>query len=530
MDSRPAEHCPGALRWQTVIDRRLMCTLICVVVRPDAVMSGGPVYANHHLLPLVPTGHCWGSPCEEGKSMGKLDQALLRDAVAYADQWVAYRQEQCELPGVVVAIRCDDQLLLSQGYGYANIEQRVPITPQHIFRIASHSKTFTATAIMQLAEHGTLRLDDRLADHIPWLRELGELAQVTIRQALNHSAGIVRDGDDADFWQLDHAFPDDQELRIMVEHGGRVLPANESFKYSNIAYGLLGKVIEAASGSSYSTYVRQHIVDPLGLADTGPEINAQMHERLATGYTMRRYGQPRQPVPHVKTNALAAATGFYSTAEDLSRYAAAHFLGDATLLTDASKREMQQPYWHATQTDAHYGLGFIIVDIGERRLVGHSGGFPGFVTRTMFDPKDRLVIVVLTNASSGAADQIGRGIVRIIDLAQRKGSAATGGPIDCRERFTGRFVNMMDSCDVAAFGNALLLLSPENDDPALLVTDLAVEDEDTLRMTTAPGFASPGETIRYIRNDAGETTRIVAGGVSAYPLPIFLQRPWPGQP
>ena len=89
---------------------------------------------------------------------------------------------------------------------------------------------------------------------------------------------------------------------------------------------------------------------------------------------------------------------------------------------------------------------------------------------------------------------------------------------------------MMDSSDVAAFGNALLLLSPENDDPALVVTDLAVEDENTLRMTTAPGFASPGEAIRYIRNDTGETTRIVAGGVSAYPLPIFLQRGWPSQP
>jgi hypothetical protein len=81
---------------------------------------------------------------------------------------------------------------------------------------------------------------------------------------------------------------------------------------------------------------------------------------------------------------------------------------------------------------------------------------------------------------------------------------------------------------VVAFGDALVLLAPENDDPSLAVTDLAVEDEDTLRITAAPGFASPGEAIRYIRNDAGETTRVVVGGVSAYPLPIFLQRPWLG--
>lgn len=456
-----------------------------------------------------------------------MNQDLLRDAVAYADPWVAYQQERRDIPGVVVAIRCDDQVLLSRGYGYANLEQHIPITPRHIFRIASHSKTFTATAIMQLVERGMLRLDDCLAQSIPWLRELDDLAQVTIRQALNHSAGIVRDGDDADFWQLEHAFPDDQELRLLVERGGRVLPANESFKYSNIAFGLLGLVIEACSGESYGAYVRQHIVEPLGLADTGPEIQAQMRDRLATGYTMRRFGLPRRPLPHIETHALAAATGFYSTAEDLSRYAAAHFLGNGTLLSDASKREMQQPYWHAAQTDMHYGLGFDILTLGERRLVGHAGGFPGFITRTMFDPKDRLVIVVLTNDSSGAADQIGRGIVRIIDLALRKGSEAPGSPLERRERFTGCFVNMFGGIDVVAFGAALVELSPEADDPALAVTDLAVEDENTLHIAAAPGFAAPGEAIRYIRDEAGETTRIIAGGVSAYPLPIFLRRPWP---
>jgi D-alanyl-D-alanine carboxypeptidase len=460
--------------------------------------------------------------------MAKMNQDLLRDAVAYADQWVAYQQDRREIPGVVIAICCDDQLLLSRGYGYANLEQQIPITPHHIFRIASHSKTFTATAIMQLMERGTLRLDDHLAEYIPWLRELDGLAQVTIRQALNHSAGIVRDGDNADFWELEYAFPDDQELRLMVERSGMILPANESFKYSNIAYGLLGKVIETLSGESYNAYVRHHIVEPLGLADTGPEIHAQMQDRLATGYTRRRFGLPRRSIPHLETHALAAATGFYSTAEDLSRYAAAHFLGNSTLLNDGSKREMQQPYWHVAQTDLHYGLGFCIFDIGERRLVGHGGGFPGFITRTMFDPKDRLVIVVLTNDSSGAADQIGRGIVRIVDLALRKGSETTGGPIDRRERFTGRFVNTTESIDVVAFGDALVLLSPENDDPAQEVTDLTVVDEDTLHVTTAPGFASPGEAIRYIRDNAGETIRIIAGGISAYPLPIFLRRPWPG--
>jgi CubicO group peptidase (beta-lactamase class C family) len=453
-----------------------------------------------------------------------MSQDLVRDAAAYAGEWVAYQQDRRDLPGVVVAIRLGDQLLLSEGYGYADLEQQIPMTSRHIFRIASHSKTFTATAIMQLLERGALRLDDRLADHIPWLREQEDLAQVTIRQALNHSAGIVRDGDDADHWQLEHAFPDEEGLRRMVESAGKVLAANESFKYSNIGYGLLGAVVEACSGQTYGAYAKRHIIDPLGLADTGPELDAHAQERLATGYTTRRFGRPRRPIPHITTGALAAATGFYSTAEDLTRYAAAHCFGDETIVSDAAKREMQQPYWRAAQTDRHYGLGFVIVDIGERRMVGHSGGFPGFITQTMFDPRERLVVVVLTNDTSGAADPLLRGIVRIIDLALKKGTAAEGEP-GRRERFAGRFLNTMGCIDIVAFGGALLALNPEADDPVLAVTELTVEDDDTLRIAEAPGFASLGEAIRYVRDTNGQVTRIIAGGVSSYPPPIFLQRP-----
>ncbi len=108
-------------------------------------------------------------------------------------------------------------------------------------------------------------------------------------------------------------------------------------------------------------------------------------------------------LPDVATGALAPATGFYSTAEDLCRYAAAHFFGNDTLVSDAAKREMQQPYWEVAQADMHYGLGFAVHEIDERRFVGHGGGFPGHATMTLFDPKDRLVVVVLVNEVSGPA-------------------------------------------------------------------------------------------------------------------------------
>ncbi len=457
--------------------------------------------------------------------MGQINRDLLRDGVAYVDQWMAYQQERREIPGVVVAIRHEDQLLLSQGYGYADMERAIPMTPRHVFRIASHSKTFTATAIMQLVEQDKLRLDDQLAAYIPWLGQRDTLARVTIRQVLNHAAGIIRDGADADYWRLEGAFPDADELRRLVEEGGAVLDANESFKYSNIGYALLGLVIEAASGLPYNTYVRRHIVEQLGLSDTGPETDDHARERLVTGYTARRPGLTRRPIPDVSTRALSPATGFYATAEDLCRYAAAHFSGDDTLLSDAAKREMRQPYWAIAQADERYGLGFVVVEIGERRMIGHGGGFPGHATRTLIDPTDRLVVTVLTNETGAPATVLARVIVTLLDYALKPGTTEQGSPSVPRERFTGRFVNSSGVTDVAAFGDSLLMLSPEGDDPVKSPTCLAIEDDDTLRIGATNGYGAPGETVRYVRDDAGRVARVIIGGVSSYPLEVYRDRP-----
>ena len=455
--------------------------------------------------------------------MSQINRDLLRDGVAYVDQWIAYQQERREIPGVVVAIRHEDQLLLSQGYGYADLDRATPMTPRHVFRIASHSKTFTATAIMQLVEQDKLRLDDRLASYIPWLGQQDTLARVTIRQVLNHTAGIVRDGVEADYWQLEGAFPDAGELRHLVEEDGAVLDANESFKYSNIGYALLGLVIEAASGIPYNTYVSRYIVERLGLSDTGPETDDHARERLVTGYTARRPGLTRWPIADVSTRALSPATGFYATAEDLCRYAAAHFNGDDTLLSDAAKREMQQPYWAIAQADECYGLGFVVAEIGERRMIGHGGGFPGHATRTLLDPIDRLVVTVLTNETGAPAAVLARAIVTILDYALKRSTEA-GSPSIPREWFTGRFVNTSGVTDVAAFGNTLVALSPEGDDPIKSPTCLTIEDEDTLRIGATNGYGAPGETVRYVRDDTGRVARVIIGGVSSYLLEVYHDR------
>ncbi|MBV9581273.1 MAG: beta-lactamase family protein [Chloroflexi bacterium] len=448
--------------------------------------------------------------------MPGLDRAALLEAATYVDRWTAFHREQRDLPGLVVAIRYADELVLSQGYGWARLEPGLAMAPDHIFRVASHSKMFTATAIMQLVEQGKVRLDDRADAYVNWLD-----SDVTLRQLLNHAGGLIRDGLEADFWRVEQPFPDVDALRALGPDAS-VLPPNTTFKYSNIGYGVLGHVIEAASGTPYNQYVQEHIVQRLGLTSTGPELVPAVLERCVTGYTGKILGVPRRGVPGIDTRALSAATGFYSTAEDLCRFAAAHWWGDETLLLDASKREMQHAAWTVEQSDQRYGLGFIAERIGERDTVGHSGGFPGQSTRTLFDPAERLVVVVLSNTSSqdGRAGPLAAQIVRFIDFAQRW----PGGSSADLTRYTGRFANVGGVLDVVAFGGKLFGLDPTDDNPTKLTAEFEVVDADRLRITRCSGFDAPGEFLRYERDATGTPQRVICGGVSLYPESIFRER------
>lgn len=452
--------------------------------------------------------------------MSEWEDRARREGASYVDRWVAYQYQLKDLPGVVVGIEYRGESLLSRAYGFANLERRVPMTPEHIFRIASHSKTFTATAIMQLVERGAVRLDDRIEQHLPWL-EQGEAGRATLRQLLSHAAGLTRDGSNADYWQLYRPFPGIDELRQLVADGGQVLPANDRFKYSNIGYSLLGLAIEAASGKSYAEYVTEWIVRPLGLGSTGPDTHLGMRDRVVTGYTSSYPGFPRIPLPDVETGVMASATGLYSTAIDLCRYASSHVLGNDLLLRDASKREMQQPSWAIDQSDERYGLGFAVADLGARRMVGHGGTFPGHATRTWIDPHDGLVVVVLVNESVGPAKSLATGVVKIIDYALNR---TTRRLQESHARFTGRFVNIWGVADVVQLGSGLVLLSPDSDDPVKDATELEVVDNDTLRIVKTGGYGSPAQTLRYVRDDAGRLQVVNVAGLSTYPEEIYRER------
>jgi D-alanyl-D-alanine carboxypeptidase len=448
-------------------------------------------------------------------------------AAPYLETWLDHQRRRARVPGVQAAVRVGDRLVLDTALGVADVSTGEPLTPGHLFRIASHSKTFTATAVLQLVEAGRLRLDDPIARWVPALAGSG-LAEVTIRELLGHQGGVIRDGADNDHWQLLHPFPDEEQLIAIAAADGAVLERNEHFKYSNIGYSLLGLAIEAVTGTSYHAHVQAAVVDPLGLADTGPEWDPARAADHAAGHTGLLDGEDvRLTIPHVDTRAMAAATGFSSTARDLTRYGAAHVTGDPTLLSDGSKRLMRR---RESEIRVHgndpryYGLGLDLRALGERELIGHSGGYPGHITRTWIDPEAQVVVSVLTNAVDGPADALARGLFRLLDLALAAPADDDRPPVEALRRYTGRFANLWGVTDVAELGGRLVLLHPSAPDPAEEFAELTVAGPDTLRLETVAGFGSPGETVEYGWAADGTASLVRAGGISSWPLEAFRAR------
>ncbi|MFT4122403.1 MAG: serine hydrolase domain-containing protein [Microbacteriaceae bacterium] len=464
-------------------------------------------------------------------------RAALDHALDYARSWVSYRAWRQRVPGVQWAVWFDGGLRASEAVGLADLATGTAMTPQHLFRIASHSKTFTATAILQLVERGLVRLDTPLGEYVTELADAPSgVGSVTVRELLEHGAGILRDGLDGDYWQHARPFPDEAELLAMVRDDGVKVERNASFNYSNLGYSLLGMVVARASGVDYRAYVTANITEPLELADTHPDLLDDRAGDYATGYSGLHVASERVAIPHVDTNAMSSATGFASTASDVVRYLAAHRIGSGELLTDASKRMQQRSMWtSAPGSGRAYGLGMVIENIAGRRVIGHSGGYPGHITRSLLDPADGIAISVLTNAVDGPAAELSSGVLTILDAAlevpARRRTAPPPTLPDDTTMFEGRYAAPWGVIDIVRVGDRLLTASPDAPVPLAEPDVLEVVDDDTLHIASGDGFGSVGERMRFERDDAGRAVRVRgSGGMSVWaydPATASGPVPWP---
>jgi len=310
---------------------------------------------------------------------------------AALERLVVREQRDKRLPSITAAVLRDGEL----AWDFAVGEDATPDTQ---YRLGSITKTFTAAAIMQLRDAGKLDLEDSLDRHLE-----GAAHAPTIRRLLSHTSGIQRETHD-DAW-LKQKFAGVDELLDTLHRAESVLPPGARFHYSNLAFALLGIVVERVGGSSFREYVEQRLLQPVGLTRTGFDPD----ERAATGYLVKPYVEGVWDEAPVETGAWIAAGQMWGTVRDLCRWAAFLADPDEAVLSKRSAEEMRtlQSMADHVRWTGGYGLGMQLFRDGDRIVAGHTGSMPGFIAFMGVVPADKVGAAILTNSSTARTQQLG---------------------------------------------------------------------------------------------------------------------------
>jgi CubicO group peptidase (beta-lactamase class C family) len=322
--------------------------------------------------------------------------------VARLERLVRREQREKRMPSIAAAVLRDGEPVWETAVGFADVEAGVETTPDTQYRIGSITKTFTAAAIMQLRDAGKLDLEDTLDRHVE-----GAVHRPTIRRLLSHASGIQRETQDDSWLTLRFAQPD--ELLETLAQAELVLPSGARFHYSNLAYALLGIVVERVSGAPYMDYVRERLFAPVGLTRMSFEPEAP----AAKGYLAQPYADGVWDTIGVETGAWASAGQLWGTVGDICRWGAFLADPDESVLAAKSADEMRT----VQVIDDHerwlsgYGLGLGLRRDGERILAGHGGSMPGFIGQLFFSARDKVVAAALTNESQAGLGELGVALV-----------------------------------------------------------------------------------------------------------------------
>jgi len=427
--------------------------------------------------------------------------------------WMEGQLRARGLPGVAVGVVHDERLVWSRGFGLADVSGGVPMSAQTKFRMASHSKLFTATAIMQLREQGKLQLDDPVSKYLPWftVQPAGEDdPPITIEELLTHSSGLPREA--ADHWTT-LEFPAREELKTLVPRRRAAFAPEVRWKYSNLAYTVAGMVVESVSGETWADYVTRHIFQPLGMQDSSVDRNVP---GLAVGYGRRMPDGSRSVMPFVDAKGMAAATGITSTVEDMARFVSAQFrtgpAGGSRILSTASLREMHRVRMMETNWTRGNAIGFSVSRNRDRTYVGHGGSYPGYITQTQIQLDSKVGVIVLTNAQDGEAGRIATQLMNTVGEAVAKAAATAKERVKwdpAWSRFAGLYRGRGGDSHVVELHERLVIINPEGPN---LDNPIALEPlgDGTFRYVAPVGGGPVGELVRFVEEN-GRVVRMITG-------------------
>jgi CubicO group peptidase (beta-lactamase class C family) len=301
-----------------------------------------------------------------------------------------------DLPSLSVAVARGNDVLWSEASGVADRDLGIPATPDHLFRIASITKLFTATALMILVERG-LDLDRPVIDILPEVTS----DRVTVRHLLCHGSGLQRETPGDPGWDTG-AFYMREDFRRSIPDVWFPFAPMERWKYSNLGYNLLGEIVERVAERPYVDFVTDEVIVPLGLADTVFEPTGEVAARRAQGYVRLPDTDWTRLDEYAWNEFPFAAGALYSTPSDLCRFGAFLIGAVPGPLYPATLELMRRPALLAwPEWEQAHGLGPMILRNGSQTLVGHSGGLYGFAGWLLGDPATGVVACALTNTGDG---------------------------------------------------------------------------------------------------------------------------------
>jgi CubicO group peptidase (beta-lactamase class C family) len=367
-------------------------------------MKGDPMYIKRYLAPLLfinlfimigLTGQTPNNPLE---GFGEFINQVIRD-------W--------RTPGMAVAIIKDGTVIFGEGFGYRDIERKLPVTSQSLFAIASCSKAFTTTAIAMLVEDGLLRWDAPVRDFLHDFRTSDSYIteHITVRDLVTHRSGLPRH----DRVWIGTPFSR-EELVEKIQYLDFSRGFRESYQYNNLMFVTAGRVIEAVSGTSWENFVNLRILRPLGMVSTNFSVtDMQSFDDYARSYTISDNGLHIAPMRNV--DALGPAGSINSNINDMARWVQFNLNRGIvmldTLISPSHLTQLHSPWVIATRESddeefsyASYGLGWRVSMYKGERIVYHAGAIGAYRAYIMLLPDHNIGIVSLTNYNRAQVNQV----------------------------------------------------------------------------------------------------------------------------
>jgi CubicO group peptidase (beta-lactamase class C family) len=321
-----------------------------------------------------------------------------------------------QMPGFAIGVIQDDRLVYAHGFGVKNLmHNHDPVTPRSLFHMASITKTFVATSIMQLVEAGKINLDTPVVQYLPYFRVADDRDQtITVRQMVTHTSGMP----DVEDYEWDKSQYDDGALERYVRSLSNqklIFAPGTEFRYSNMAFEVLGDLIAKVSGESFDDYVQHHILTPLKMRDStllikkaDPKLMTWGHERDKDGHVF-----PSKFYPYNRMH--SPSSNLHSNVEDMARWALANLnhgeLDGTRILKEQTYDIMWKPAHKLSDSDG-VGISWFLGEYRGQATVSHGGGDPGYATFLVLLPEKKIAVVLMANC-----DWLGKGRGQIADAA-----------------------------------------------------------------------------------------------------------------